>query len=98
MTRYRFEAELWRHDGDAPWHFVTLPSEVAEDIEETTEPRPFGSVAIRATLGESTWETSLFPDKGGGTYVLPVKRSVRAAESLSIGDVVVVELESRYER
>jgi hypothetical protein len=48
---------------------------------------------VRATIGTSTWTTSIFPSSGGG-YVLPVKRPIRAAESLVVGDVatVIVEL------
>lgn len=37
--RYRFEALLWRHTGDAAWHFVTLPAEMADEIEEQTATR-----------------------------------------------------------
>jgi hypothetical protein len=31
---YRFEAELWEHDGSAAWFFVSLPGELADDIDE----------------------------------------------------------------
>jgi Domain of unknown function (DUF1905) len=29
---YTFSAELWQHDDEAPWAFVTLPAELSEDI------------------------------------------------------------------
>jgi hypothetical protein len=50
-------------------------------------------VRVRATIGTSTWTTSIFPGRQAG-YVLPVKRPVRVAESLDVGDVptVIVEL------
>ena len=87
-----FSAELWRHDGDAAWHFVTLPVEVAEQVrEEAGEPRGFGSVRVEVTVGGSTWRTSVFPDKARG-YVLPLKGAVRHAEGLEIGDDAVVTL------
>jgi hypothetical protein len=35
----------------------------------------------------------LFPDKTRGTYLLPVKKSVRAAENLETGDVATVTLQ-----
>ncbi|WP_461121025.1 DUF1905 domain-containing protein [Saccharothrix stipae] len=44
-------------------------------------------------LGASAWSTSIFPDAGRGCYVLPVKRSVREAEHLVVGDVVKVGVE-----
>ena len=30
---YRFRAELWVHTGEAAWHFVTLPVEIADEID-----------------------------------------------------------------
>ena len=92
MAELAFDGALWRYDGDAPWHFVTVPVEMADDIEAASEPKPFGSVPVRARIGQTTWETSLFPDKESGSYVLPVKRSIREAESIAAGDAVTVEL------
>jgi hypothetical protein len=40
----------------------------------------------------TAWSTSLFPDKMVGSYLLPVKRSVRESEHLSIGDACVFEI------
>lgn len=92
---FRFEAELWRHRGEAAWYFVTLPDDVSDEIAELTEPdrRGFGSVRVTVTIGGTTWRTSLFPDAKAGAYVLPVKRAVRAAESIGDGDLIAVVIE-----
>jgi len=45
---------------------------------------------VRVRLGGTAWKTSLFPKDGG--YVLPLKDSVRRAESVELGDTVEVEL------
>ncbi len=92
---YRFEAVLWEHDGDAAWHFVTLPGELSDEIEDRTSHRRagFGSVRVRVTTGSTTWATSLFPDTKREAYVLPVKKDVRTRESLTAGDTVSVELD-----
>ena len=91
---YRFESELWRHDGDAAWHFVTLPFDVADDIEERhgRTAGGFGSVRVRVRVGATEWTTSLFPDSKRKSYVLPVKAAVRKAEHLADGTPVDVEL------
>ena len=47
---------------------------------------------MRATIGTSTWTTSIFPGSQGG-YVLPVKRPVRVAEGLDAGDMATVTVE-----
>lgn len=90
-----FDAELWIWDarrGDS-WTFVSLPAEASEEIRERAvgPRRGFGSVRVRATVGGTTWTTSIFPDSRG--YVLPVKRAVRKAESLDAGDVATVTVE-----
>lgn len=96
MTRpdVRFSAELWEHDGDGGWHFVTVPVEVADEVRDRAGhvARGFGSIRVRATLGATTWTTSLFPSTSDGSYVLPVKKQVRRAEALHAGDSVEVGL------
>ena len=93
---FEFETELWLWTGDkAAWHFVTVPAEVSDRIEERTvsDRRGFGSVRVRVTIGSSTWATSVFPDNKRGAYLLPVKKDVRRAESVDTGDRVRVHLE-----
>jgi hypothetical protein len=92
---YRFSAPLWRYKGDSPWHFVTLPFDQADEIDErtTTVQRGFGSVRVHVTVGETTWSTSLFPDTKVGSYILPVKKAVRAAEGLHEGATVDVRFQ-----
>lgn len=88
-----FEAELWQYDGDGGWHFVTLPADVAAEVREQVPPRRgFGSVRVTAMVGESRWQTSLFPESRSGSYVLPVKAPVRRANDLLPGDLVTVRL------
>ena len=92
--KVRFAAELWEHEGDAPWVFVTLPSGIADDVEARAPQGPgFGSVKVEVTVGTTCWRTSLFPDKASESYVLPVKRQVRNREGLSIGDTIRVVLD-----
>jgi hypothetical protein len=92
-----FESELWIWDArrDESWTFVSLPVDASEEIRDRAAGlrRGFGSVRVRATVGGSSWTTSVFPDSGRNAYVLPVKRAIRAAESLSAGDVTTVTVE-----
>jgi hypothetical protein len=50
-------------------------------------------VRVRATVGGTSWSTSIFPDSSHGVYVLPVKRDVRRAEDLDVGDTATVTVE-----
>jgi hypothetical protein len=92
-----FDAELWRwaaRRADS-WTFVSLPAELSEEIRELAEGprRGFGALRARVTVGGSTWATSIFPDSKRNCYVLPVKRAIRRAEDLEVGDVATVTLE-----
>lgn len=89
-----FAAPLWEYDGPASWFFVSVPTDVADEIAELTDGRTggFGSVRVHVRTGGSRWSTSLFPSKQNATYVLPMKKSVRVAENLGDGDLVDVEV------
>ncbi len=95
VVRYSFRAELWLWHGQGGWHFLTLPTEVSDDIEGRTRgaSRGFGSVPVAVTIGATTWRTSLFPDRKAASYVLPVKKAVRVAEQLDAGDRVEATVE-----
>ena len=94
MNTFEFTADLWRYTGQAAWHFVTLPHDVADDIDELTadDRRGFGSVRVEVTIGATTWNTSVFPDTKSESFVLPVKKAVRVAEDLDEGSSVAVRL------
>lgn len=91
---HSFEAELWLYPGDkAAWHFITVPEDISHSLRffaGTTN--GFGSIRVRVRIGESRWETSVFPDKKSGCFFLPVKAAIRKAERITTGDKVSVEL------
>ncbi len=94
-TRYSFTTELWEWKAKKSWTFVSVPEEVADDIEERfgRTAAGFGSIRVEVTVGDTVWRTSLFPSTEEKTYVLPVKKAVRSAEGLEIGSVADVAIE-----
>ena len=44
-------------------------------------------------IGDTKWQTSVFPAKESGGYLLPVKAAVRKSEGLTAGDTVTVRVE-----
>lgn len=93
---------LWRWAGGptgGSWHFLTIDGAAGESLSGTALMRRlertlggFGSLKVTATIGDSTFNTSLFPSKELG-WLLPVKASVRKAEGIGEGDSVAVVLE-----
>jgi hypothetical protein len=93
---YEFRAPLWPWQSRRDlWTFVTLPEDAADEIAAATDTmaRGFGAVRVEARIGSVTWRTSIFPQSTGGSYVLPVKRAVRDANHLEVGDEVAVRLQ-----
>ena len=93
---------IWTTDkAAASWHFLTIDGEVAEAIHalalmrrlEGGRKRGWGSMKVQATVGETSWETSIFPTKEMGGWLLPVNAAVRKAEELVAGDLVRVAVE-----
>ena len=93
IPTYTFRAKLWEYPGEAAWFFVSVPSDYYQEIKDISGPRRgFGSVRVEATIGEDTWRTSIFPDTKEGTYLLPVKKSIRSNNNLSDGSKTSVNL------
>ena len=91
--RVDVRGELWEWRGPAPYHFVTVPEEGCGALEAAAEVVSYGwgMVPVTATIGGTTWKTSLWPREGG--YVVPLKDEVRQAEGIELGDVVSIRLE-----
>ena len=93
---------LWRWTtpaAPAAWHFITIDGAAGEALSATALmrrmeglSRGFGSLKVAATIGETTFKTSVFPSKESG-WLLPVKAAVRKAERLTDGAVVELVLE-----
>lgn len=92
--RVTFKAKLWVWPGDkAAWRFVTVPKADSENIKKKIKLKNgFGSIRVRARVGKTSWDTSIFPDSKSGTYLLPIKASVRRKEGLEDGGVTHVVL------
>lgn len=67
------------------WFFVTVEGEPAAALKLAGLglTAGFGSLPVRASIGATTWRTSVFPQKESGGWLLPLKAAVRKArESL----------------
>jgi hypothetical protein len=90
-----FKGPIWYWRGPAPWYFVTVPPQPRDALKAISGVVTYGWGMIPATaqIGKTRWVTSLFPKDG--SYVVPIKASVRKAEQLAEGDEVTIRLEVR---
>lgn len=88
-----FEGKIWFWKGPAPWYFVTVPAEQCRELKAMSGFVTYGWGMIPATIqiGKTKYKTALWPKDG--SYIVPIKASVRKAEKLEKGDTVTVRLE-----
>lgn len=87
-----FAGEVVEWRGPAPYHFVPLPLDAADLVDEVKADVVYwGVVPVRARIGATAFTTSMFPREE--TWFLPLKDAVRRAEGIELGAVVEVRLE-----
>ncbi|MEY4269698.1 MAG: hypothetical protein RLZZ58_914 [Pseudomonadota bacterium] len=89
-------APVWLWNADkGTWHFLTISADDAVEIRMMSagNRRGFGSVKVLAQIGATSWQTSLFPSRETGGYILPIKADVRRREGIEAGDEVLVEVD-----
>lgn len=99
--RFEFDAEVWRWKARTEeWAFLSVSQDASDEIREYIDAgaqglgrRGFGAVRVEVRIGATTGRTSIFPGRSDGPYSLPLKKAVRKAESLDIGDSARVRLE-----
>jgi hypothetical protein len=90
---YTIPSKLWIYPGDGGWHFATVSRTDMLAIKDRYNPvkKGWGSIPVEATIGSTSWKTSLFPGKDG-TYLIPVKALVRKSENIVDGDAIEISL------
>lgn len=88
-----FKAKLWIYEAPAPWYMITVPINVSSKIKDRFGHlhRGWGSIPVIVSIGETAWKTSIFWEKKG-TYLLPIKKSVRVKEKITNGDVLEISI------
>ena len=94
---YRIRAKAWLYPGMAGWHFLTIPKKKSLEITKLFGilKQGWGSLPVVATIGQTSWKTSIFPDKKRGAYLLPIKSEVRKSEKIMAGDPVNLKVHIR---
>lgn len=87
-----FSGPLFSWRGPAPYHFVAVPEDEADELRDAAAYVTYGwgMIPVSGRVGETDFTTSLWPREGG--YVVPIKDAVRRAERLELGDEVTVLL------
>lgn len=87
---YQFEAELLKANVDGAWIFVEVPEEFRH-----TQTLAWGRTPVSATVDGRSWDTSVWREKTGRSY-LPVPKKIRKKKEP--GDSVSVTISYKLEQ
>ncbi|TGM08377.1 DUF1905 domain-containing protein [Leptospira barantonii] len=92
--KIEFKAKVWIYPGKGGWHFLTVPLNVSKKIKLFAEQSKgsWGMIPVFAQIGETSWNTSIFPEKDSPKYVLPLKAEIRKREKILLDQNVRVSL------
>ncbi len=92
--KYVFSSKLWKYQGPAGWHFVSLPKALSKEIRTHLkwQEEGWGRLKALAKAGQSEWETAIWFDSKQNTYLLPLKADIRKKEHLKTGDTQRIEI------
>lgn len=93
--KIEFDGEIWKWQGPAPWHFVSVPPEQSRELKALSNSVTYGwgMIPVQVRIGKSTWKTSLWPKDD--FYIVPIKAAIRKAEKIDVGGMVTIQLELR---
>lgn len=91
---YTFTGKLWKYQGEAGWHFISLPTALSKEIrnELQWQEEGWGRMKAKAILLNHEWDTAIWFDKKNNSYLLPIKASIRNKLKLSIDQVYEINL------
>lgn len=90
---FGFSGVVFEWRGPAPFHFVAVPPDDADDIKDAAARVSYGwgMIPVTARIGSTTFTTSLWPKNG--SYVVPLKDAVRDAEGIDLDDIIEVSFD-----
>jgi len=97
---YTFQSTVAVMNGKkADYFYVALPSDITDHIRFFTAhiQRGFKSLKVHAQIGQTGWDSSIFPSTRDNTFFLLLSKKIRDAETLTKGDRAQVTLQVRMD-
>ena len=87
-----FSNRMWHWRGPSPFHFISLPEDLSQEIKDMAASLTYGwgMIPVNARIGQTEFSTAMY--EKNGVYILPIKNVVRLGEKIEIDDMVDVEI------
>lgn len=73
------------------WYFIRIPKSITRKLADKADR---GLIAVNATIGKTSWDTSLLP-MGDGTHFIALNAKVRKKENVDLGNKIKVAFHLR---
>jgi len=95
--KYNLTGEVWIYPGEVAWHFVSVDRDASGQMRKDYKDlhRGFSSLPVTVTVGQTSWQTSVFYESKSARYILPLKAQVRKKENILAKDKIEYTLSLR---
>ena len=91
MKGYKTKGKVEIFPQKGGWVYIRVPITITKELLYKADR---GLIPIKATVGKSSWNTSLLP-MGDGTHFIALNAKVRKKEGVEVGDTITISFELR---
>lgn len=91
MEIYKTKGEVEIFPQKGGWVYIRVPTKITERLLHRAQR---GLVPIKASVGTTSWDTSLMP-MGDGTHFIALKAKVRKKEDIEVGKIINISFQLR---
>ncbi|MGH8924783.1 MAG: DUF1905 domain-containing protein [Acidimicrobiia bacterium] len=84
------DVELFLQPGG--WYYIAVPRWISDELSHLADR---GLIPVKATVGSTSWDTSLLP-KGDGSHFIALNAMVRKTNRIDVGDRITVTFQTRH--
>jgi hypothetical protein len=94
MKNFVIKNEVIKYPGAGGWHFVEMSKKQSDELRKLSNLKKvgWGYIKVKATIGRTSWDTTLFPTKKEGPCLLAIKADVRKKEGVIAGKKIAVKI------
>ena len=91
MKNYKTRGKVEIFPQKGGWVYIRVPTRVTKELLHRADR---GLIPIKASVGETSWGTSLLP-MGDGTHFIALNAKVRKKENIEVGKTITISFELR---
>lgn len=91
MRNYKSKGTVEIFPQKGGWVYLRVPNEITKGLQHKATR---GLIPIQATVGATSWDTSLLP-MGDGTHFIALNAQVRKKENIQVGKIITVSFQVR---